>query len=247
MTASGRDADRIAGLVAAEVERVFESVAALGDAALAALGAGASAAEDGAAELETRARNLLAAPDQLAVGVGLVAAPAPDRDVRLLWWQADPASGRITVLRPDLRPASLDFYDYTATEWFDVPRRTGERHVVGPYVDVHGTGRYLLTLTGPVHAGGEFLGVVGADVPVNRFENRLLRALDPGDPGDAAVVVLNGDRRVVLSTSPRWLVGDLLDEPPGDAVPAAAIAGVPWRLYLPGTDRRARQGGLLPA
>jgi hypothetical protein len=244
MTVPDVDAGRIAAVVTAAVERVFACVADLRDVALAALGAGAQTARAGAADLEERARELLAAPGQLAVGVGLVAAPRPDRDVRLLWWQADPDDGRIAALRPDLRPASLDFYDYPATEWFDVPRRTGRRHVVGPYVDVHGTGRYLLTMTGPVIAGGEFLGVVGADVPVNRFENHLLRALDPGVD---AVVVLNEEGRVVLSTSPLWLVGDLLAGPPSTPTTATDVPGVPWRLYLPGSNPRRGADGLLPA
>jgi hypothetical protein len=227
MTRRQRAADRVAEVVTAAVEQVFACVADLHDTALAALGAGESAAR-GAADLQERARTLLAAPGQLAVGLGLVAAPHQDRDVRLLWWQAD--DRRITALRPDLRPASLDFYDYTATDWFDVPRRSGERHVVGPYVDVHGTGRYLLTFTGPVLAEGEFVGVVGADVPVNRFENHVLRVVAPGV---AAALVLNDERRVVLSTSPRWLVGDLVDAPPGHAAEAAEVPGVPWRLYVP--------------
>lgn len=227
--------EAVAEVVTGAVERVFGCVAALHDAALAALGAGGQAAR-GAADLEEQARDLLSARGQLAVGLGLVAAPRPEHDVRLLWWQADPDGGRITALQPDLRPASLDFYDYPASEWFDVPRRTGHRHVVGPYVDVHGTGRYLLTLTGPLLDGGEFLGVVGADVPVNRFENRLLRALGPDVD---AVVVLNDEGRVVLSTSPRWLVGDLLDEPPGAAGAATELPAVPWRLYLPTADQQA--------
>jgi hypothetical protein len=223
------DAGRVAAVVAAAVERVFACVADLQAAALVALGPG-DAAVAGAVELEARARGLLATRGQLAVGLGLVAAPRPERDVRLLWWQAEPDGGRVTALRPDLRPASLDFYDYTSTEWFDVPRRSGRRHVVGPYVDVHGTGRYLLTLTAPLLDRGEFLGVVGADVPVNRFENHLLRALDPEVE---AVVVRNEEGRVVLSTSPRWLVGDLVDVP-GQA--RAEVPGVPWRLHLPSGD-----------
>jgi C4-dicarboxylate-specific signal transduction histidine kinase len=105
---------------------------------------------------------------------------------------------------------------------------------------VHGTGRYLLTLTGPLLAGGEFLGVVGVDVPVNRFENHLLRALEREAD---AVVVLNDEGRVVLSTSPRWLVGDLLDAPPG-AAPSADVPAVPWRLYLPIGDLPPRADGL---
>jgi Cache domain len=244
MTDPDGAAGRIAGVVTAAVERVFACVADLHDAALAALSGGEQAARTGATRLEERARELLAAPGQLAVGLGLVAAPRPDRDVRLLWWQADPAGGRITALRPDLRPASLDFYDYPATDWFDVPRRTGRRHVVGPYVDVHGTGRYLLTLTGPLVDGGEFLGVIGADVPVNRFEGSLLRALDPGAD---AVVVLDEEGRVVLSTSGRWLVGDLLAAPPSASAPSAEVAGAPWRVHLLGGDVGSRAGGLLPA
>jgi hypothetical protein len=227
------DAAGIAGVVAAAVEQVFACVAVLREAALAALAPGG---EDGAADLEERARVLLEEPGQLAVGLGLVAAPRPDRDVRLLWWQADPDGGPITALRPDLRPASLDFYDYPASEWFDVPRRSGRRHVVGPYVDVHGTGRYLLTLTAPLLGGGEFLGVVGADVPVNRFENHLLRALGHGVH---PVLVLNEEGRVVLSTSPRWLVGDLVDAPPGTSGEAVEVPGVLWRLHLPDGPRRA--------
>jgi hypothetical protein len=230
---SAPDPDRIAGIVTAAVERVFACVEGLREAALAALVPGG---EDGAADLERCAREVLTAPGQLAVGLGLVAAPRPDRDVRLLWWQADPDGGPITALRPDLRPASLDFYDYPSSEWFDVPRQSGRRHVVGPYVDVHGTGRYLLTLTAPLLGGGEFLGVVGADVPVNRFENHLLRALGPGVD---TVLVLNEEGRAVLSTSPRWLVGDLVDPPPGTSGAAVEVPGVPWRLYLPGARRQA--------
>ena len=244
MTRPEETAGRIAGVVTAAVERVFACVADLHDAALAALSSGEETARTGATRLEERARELLAAPGQLAVGLGLVAAPRPDRDVRLLWWQADPEGGRVTALRPDLRPASLDFYDYPAADRFDVPRRTGRRHVVGPYVDVHGTGRYLLTLTGPLVDGGEFLGVVGADVPVNRFEGSLLRTLDAGT---GAVVLLGEEGRVVLSTSPRWLVGDLLTAPLGASGPAAEVPGTPWRVHLLGGDVVSREGGLLPA
>ena len=169
-----------------------------------------------------------------AVGLGLVVAPRPDRGLplRLEWWQVDPDGSRLRTLEPDLRPSSLGYYDYTSAEWFDVPRRSGRRHVVGPYVDVHGTGRYLLTLTEPVVVDGEFVGVVGADVSVRRFESHLLRRLGPGAP----FLLLNGEDRVVLSTSPRWLVGALVSPAEVAAGPASAVPGVPWRL-VPVEDR----------
>jgi methyl-accepting chemotaxis protein-like sensor len=162
-------------------------------------------------------------------------APRLELPLRLEWWQVDPAGGRLRTLEPDLRPTSLGYYDYTAAEWFDVPRRTGLRHVVGPYVDVHGTGRYLLTLTEPVVVDGEFVGVVGADVPVRRFETHLLQVL--GRLPDPFVLV-NGEDRVVLSTAPRCLVGELLTPGPARAVD---IAGTPWRLL------RVEDGSVLSA
>lgn len=225
----------IAAAVTAVVERVFETVVEVRTAALRHLDAvvpadaGPSSAAP-APELEVPARSLLRAPGQLAIGLGVIAAPQPGRDlpVRLQWWQVDPETDRILALDPDLKPSSVGFYDYTTAPWFAVPRRTGERHVVGPYVDVHGTGQYLLTFTEPVVADGRFVGVAGADVPVHRFEAHLLGRLGPQE---RAVLLLDEERRVVVSTSPRWLVGDLV-RTPGEAGPGVPVAGVPWRLHL---------------
>ena len=222
--------------VSGVVEAVFATVGRVLDAAL------SPAARDdlraGRSVLGEDVRDLLHLPGQLAVGLGLVVAPRPASGLplRLEWWQADPDGGRVRALEPDLRPDSLGYYDYTAAEWFDVPRRTGRRHVVGPYVDVHGTGRYLLTLTAPVLAGREFVGVAGADVPVRRFETHLLEALGALP---APFVLLNDEGRVVLSTVPRFLVGSLLPTDagtaPGEGTP---VPGVPWHLLLVNDERR---------
>ena len=225
------DARRIAAVVAGPIERVFDTVAEIH--------AAARDPVDDSSEtvLADRVRDLLGSAGQLAVGLGLVVAPGPLRELQLRWWQTDPATGRLVALRPDLRPASLGFYDYTAADWFEVPRRTGARHVVGPYVDVHGTGQYLLTFTEPVVVDGQFLGVVGADVPVSRFESHLLRELGAVD---TPFVLLDEERRVVLSTSRRWLVGALTSQPQEPVGPGAPIAGAPWRLHLPGPTGGSR-------
>ena len=236
-TADG-EAARISAAVAAVVEQVFDTVGELHGAALRSLRAGDPTGQ----ALEEQVRDLLGRSARLAVGLGLVvfAGAAARSPVRLLWWQLDPECGQLRALEPDLDPGSVGYYDCTATEWFDVPRRTGRRHVMGPYVDVHGTGRYLLTLTGPVLLSGEFAGVVGADVPVDRFETYLLRRVGPLRH---SFVLLDVDGRVVLSTAPRWLVGDLVvpasNGPPG---PARTVPGVPWQLYVV-----PRQGLRLPA
>ena len=230
------DVERIAAAITEVIERVFGAVAGIRPAALQVLetepdGAGTSAL------LEQRVRALLAAPEQFAVGLGVIVAPRTANGFRrrLHWWQVDPVADRLVALDPDLRSSSLGFYDYTVADWFAVPLRTGRRHVVGPYVDVHGTGRYVLTLTEPIVADGEFLGVVGADVPVPRFESHLLRVLAAVD---APFLVVNDEDRVVLSTSAGPLVGDRL---PADGGPAAPVPGVPWRVVL------AERGGPLRA
>jgi hypothetical protein len=226
---------RVGAAVSAVVEQVFATVARVHDTALRSLEREGRQASGGV--LPAGTQELLREPGQLAVGLGLVVAPRPEEGLplRLEWWQVDPDDGSLRTLEPDLRPTSLGYYDYTATEWFDVPRRTGQRHVVGPYVDVHGTGRYLLTLTEPVVAGARFVGVAGADVPVRRFETHLLRTLGPLP---APFVLLNDEGRVVLSTAPRFLVGSLLPPDAGAPDRGTPVAGVPGRLLLVRDGRR---------
>ncbi len=240
-----RTAAGICGAVAAVVEQVFGTVQLVRAATVGALDDEPVTVAD---RIDAVVRELLLEPAQPAIGLGVVFHPdelggqAADRpgsvDVQQLrWWQVDPTAGSLQLLSPDLRPSSLGYYDYLAADWFDVPRRTGRRHVVGPYIDLNGTGQYLLTLTGPVTVGGRFVGVVGADVPVRRLE-ALLMTVGGAVPGP--YVLLNDERRVVLSTSPRWLVGamDHLREGEPDALNAGRpVAGVPWTLHLigPGT------------
>jgi hypothetical protein len=174
-------------------------------------------------------RRLLDQPDQIAVGLGVILEPGllASHPLRIEWWQWSGARDQLVPLEVDLHPNSLGFYDYAATDWFAVPRRTRRRHVVGPYVDVHGTDRYLLTLTVPVETDGTFLGVAGADVPISRFESLVLRQLGP--VGDT--VVFNAERRVVLSTSSRWITGSLLPE--SICSRARVMPQLPWRLVEP--------------
>jgi len=247
---TGRAADPTSYAATAEslVERVFGAVGLLREQVLDYRSHALSRREQlqakHFAELRPGLIALLRAHRDIVVGMGMIVAPGilqADRH-RVEWWQLLPGRDQPSALRVDLNPESIGFYDCDSAEWFSVPRRTGRRHIVGPYVDALGTDRYLLTFTAPVVADGTFLGVVGADVPVARFERCLLpawadRAGGMGNIGAGKVapdvLIINSQRRVVVSNSVRALSGELLTDD-------SAIAGtvrldlpdVPWQLLL---------------
>ena len=229
---------RAARIITDVIEHVFASVMLIRDSALcqhqAARARGEQMSDRDVAPIRDHVLALLAREREIAVGMGIVMSPGlvAGQPLRLEWWQHDPDRDTPAWLDVDLNPNSVDFYDYVTAEWFVVPRATGQRHVVGPYVDVHGTDRYLLTLTVPVVDDGEFLGVAGADVPVARFETHVLRELGSAH---ADVVVVNAQDRVVVSSSPHWLTGSLVM--PGQAGTAIAtetlgLPAPPWRLLI---------------
>ncbi len=182
-------------------------------------------------ELAPRLRALLLRQAGPVTGLGVILAPGIllDEPLRLEWWQSEPGGGQPVALQVDLDPRSLGFYDYAAAEWFDVPRRTGRRHVVGPYVDVHGTGRYIFTFAMPLVLDGTFLGVVGADVPASWLESRLLNELGRSP----SLVVVNGAGRVVLSSSARRPTGTLWTaDAASDSADEHHLPRLPWKLRV---------------
>ncbi len=218
--------------VAALVERVFAAVVRLRERVLGPAGDHAPPTGVDVARLRAAVDTLLVENRDIVVGMGMIVAPGLPGHTRrrVLWWQDQGGRGAPVALQVDLNPQSLGFYDYGSADWFSIPRRSGDRHIDGPYVDAHGTDRYLLTFTVPVRAGSRFLGVVGADVPVSRFEAHLLRSWGALD---RSVILVNAENRVVVSHSAHAPVGDLM--PPGIASVSVPLdlPGVPWRLELP--------------
>ena len=225
----------VGGIVTTVVEEIFTAVHEVEADAVRMLDAVRSRrAVPGGADVSRLGPGIraLLARTQLVVGLGLIVAPGllDDEQLRLEWWQRGGAGDAPTALDVDLNRLSPGFYDYEAAEWFAVPRQSGARHVVGPYVDVHGTGSYMLTFTVPVSWDGAFVGVAGADVPAARFEERLLDRLSTAAPS----VLLNRDDRVVFSSSARWLTGSRMA--PADAagqLELGDVPAVPWRWGTP--------------
>lgn len=143
-------------------------------------------------------------------GTGVVMAPdaLADAPYHLEWWQRTGDQGP-RPLRLNLDPRSESFYDYTLKPWFVTPRDDGHGTVMGPYVDLHCAGLYILTFTRPLTVLGEFTGVVGADVPVAAFEQLVIPSLRHLG-GEAVVITSEG--RVLAANTPTWAVGEIARE-----------------------------------
>ena len=231
-----RDAAAAAAAVADDLERfcagVFAPLHEMAEVVAAALPAGRRPALADLAGVEPLATAQLARQDGLVVGSGMIAHPdlIADAPWHLAWWTAG-ADGRIAPLRVESDPARDGFRDYTVLEWWAVPRRTGRRHITGPYVDYMCTDAYTLTFTVPVHRpDGSMAAVVGSDVYVARAERLLLPGLRAG--GRPATVV-NAAGRVVVSTFSAHVAGSLLRTGPAGWLRRDA-AGVPFSVLIGG-------------
>jgi hypothetical protein len=201
--------------VAVTAEAVFELVANLRSATEELF---ASARRDGRrlsvadlGEIDAIAIGMLGGVDGIIPGAGFVAAPQTLTDAPrwLQWWQQG-RNGSPTRLVAELDPSKDRFYDYTQLPWFAVPASTGKRHITGPYVDYVCTDEYALTFTEPIYDDGEFVGVAGADVFVDRFESLALPPLR--SLPDAAALV-NTQGRVIVSNTARLVTGSLVRQP----------------------------------
>ncbi|HSF97413.1 MAG TPA: cache domain-containing protein [Ornithinibacter sp.] len=187
-------------------------------------------------DLEGRCRALLEQREIPLAGAGFVAETEVLHDAPywLEWWTADPEVGASSCRRlaADTDPTSVGFRDYTELPWFVTPRETGRTHVTGPYVDYVCTDQHTLTVTRPVSVDGVFLGVAGVDVLAATVERLLGATLDTAS---GVLVVVNRVGRVVASSDPEHVVGDLVRGLPDDPWftgrrDARNAEGEPWRF-----------------
>jgi hypothetical protein len=214
VTAAGRGA-RLLADVTRRMEQVLSSVAGIVTAAESIAGAagqppdarapsGPVLRRDDFAATRPLVAELLREHAGLAAGAGVVLAPHTVADApRLIeWWWAD-QSARTVPLEVDLDPESAEFYDYTTTDWYREPERTGAPTLAGPYVDFICTHEYTFTLAAPVRRAGRFIGVAAADILATQVERLVLPGLSGlglADLGCTAVLA-SAHGRVIASTS----------------------------------------------
>ena len=218
-----------------KIERVLTSVTRVG-AETASIAAAARAARRplrhaDLASLRPLVAGVLREHDGLTVGAGVVLAPGALAEAPrcIDWWSADRGSG-LEQLEVDLDPESAEFYDYTTTEWYRTPERTGRPTVAGPYVDYICTHEYTFTLSVPIAAAGRFTGVAGADILAAHVERLVLP--DISRLGRVAVLT-SGSGRVIASNTATILPGMAVSRQPLCAclVPVAGPgATLPWTL-----------------
>jgi hypothetical protein len=211
---------RLLADITRRVGRVLESVGRVG---AAAAGLAAAAAAEGRplrrtelAALRPAVAGVLREHADLALGAGVVLAPGMLADAPrcIEWWWGSRGSA-LEQLQVDLDPDSAEFYDYTTTEWYRAPERTGRPSVAGPYVDYICTHQYTFTVSVPVECAGRFAGVAGADILAGEVERLVL----PGLAGLGRVAVLvSGSGRVIASNTASVL--------PGTAVTGQLRAGL---------------------
>jgi hypothetical protein len=174
--------------------------------------------------------------DEVAWGYGYVAAPdvVDARPRYLYWFQRTGRDFRRLQVNFDIDDVNV--YDYLHMDWYTGAEQKRDVVIHGPWVDYTGSGQYVLTAAVPVMRGEEFLGIAGGDLLVSSLEMRLLPTLKLVQ---AEAVLVNANRQIVVSNSPRWIPGDRLRTHPlqSDAFATAApvVPGTGWALAVPGS------------
>ena len=249
MTSQDELATRVLAGITSQVGQVLDSVARVAGVTMAAIQAtqraGRPPRRADLSALRPLVAEVLRRHQGFAAGAGAVLAPdlLADAPRCIEWWWAGQSSADhdpvVAKLEVDLDPESAEFYDYTTTQWYREPQRTGGHAVAGPYVDYICTHEYTFTVSVPVICAGTFAGVAAADILAEQVE----RIAAPGlSLMDRPAVLASGDGRVIASNTGAILPGVLLARRDADTRlrpvtgRAAAPRGhpdpaLPWTLH----------------
>ncbi|TBO31178.1 methyl-accepting chemotaxis protein [Aquabacterium lacunae] len=169
--------------VSAELGRSHSAVRALGDAFQ---GMKASGHPPSREQLDAMARQVLEARPEF-IGVYSIWEPnaLDGRDAEFVNHSpAHDATGRYIAYwnrgagKIGVEPL-LDYEKAGANDWYDIPRKTRGNALIEPYLyPVAGKEVLMTTMAAPVLVNGQFLGMAGADLPLQDLANRV-SALKP--------------------------------------------------------------------
>lgn len=216
-----------------QVLRELEELSALVQRSLEEIeGAGTSPSRLHLARLTQPLQTTLERSEAWFDGVGIAVTPGylVDCEYWIEWWRKS-ARGSLEFVAHRLNPESEFFYDYVHRPWYARPMELVMPVVTGPYVDAGGTNGFTVTVATPVFSRGSLIGVLGADFRAAMFETLLIQV-----GGERETVLVNTAGRVIASTSPRHLPGQLfhaaeLDDWHEDAVEHQALPDAHWSLF----------------
>ena len=175
---------------------------------------------------------------ELAIGHGFIAAPGivDGLERYMLWLQR--RGNSIDRLRLNFDTSDLDAYDYIRMDWYTVAAARRLPTITGPYLDYSGADRLVLTLTMPTVVHNHLVGVVGTDLPASVTEELIASQLCGIKP-DA--VLVNRDRSVIATNSPRWMPCERLHIQPTAEISgfAAAVPLDDWTGWCLGVSSTA--------
>ncbi len=236
--ALGTAVESTARILGEHIDRVFDSLAALRPLVLDLTGAAGPVYRKTLKALREPVGELVHTHAGLVDGAGVAVAPGllADADLWLEWWRVR-NDGELHFTEHTFKPDSVNFYDYTALDWFNIPATTGEPVLVGPYVDSGGTDLRVVTAALAVAHGGQQCSVLAADLSLDFLERLFLRSLRRRNQ---PVALVTGTGKVVVSNTARHATGTLLTpqaleeaEPSLSCfVPVPRLSADPWRLVV---------------
>lgn len=224
---------RLGATVCAAIEPIFGQLQQIRAAVESLLPSGSSAQRirtRDLAGLDEVIKQALRRPRSLLHGAGFVTDTdvLADAPLGIRWWVVG-ATGQLSVGQHVIDPTRPDHYEYTDMDWFTRPKGGELRCLYGPYVDYGGTNEYSITSSVPVTVAGRFLGVAAGDLGLEQLEQALGAALRAGPHG---AMVVNAERRVILSSDPRHVTGSFL---PGVGPWAEQpCPDLPWTICVAG-------------
>lgn len=162
-------------------------------------------------------------------GGGFVAAlDMVDQDHRFWdWWTRIGSTVAVERLHPPRTSIGDAEYAYESMQWFR-EGELGRPCVFGPFVDFAGVNQLVILCAEPVTVNGRFLGVVGADLVVDRFEIQAVRQLR--DIPGRAVLVSSASRVVASNAAASFAPGERFD-PRGWTATGVDVQRARWTLH----------------
>ncbi len=113
----------------------------------------------------------------------------------------------------------VDYEKAGANDWYDIPRKTQRDALIEPYIyPVAGKDVLMTTLASPIVVNGQFVGMAGADLPLQGLSERVAR-MEPV-PGSRVALLSSGG--LYVASQDRSKLAKKADDLPAEALKAIA-------------------------